>query len=134
MVFTEENKKRVDEEKKRYPLKQSALIPALHVAQEQFGYLSEEVMQYVATEMDIPLPEVQAVATFYTMFQLRPKGRHHIQVCQNLSCAMFGAESLIDYLERKHGVRAGEVTADGRFFDGARGVSGVVRNGAGHPN
>jgi NADH-quinone oxidoreductase subunit E len=115
VAFSEENKKWLAEEVGKYPIKHSAVIPALHAAQRQFGWLSEDVMRMVADELGVPVSDVQAVATFYTMFRTKPVGRHHIQVCQNLSCSMFGAESLLGHLEKTFGIRAGEVTPDGRF-------------------
>jgi NADH-quinone oxidoreductase subunit E len=72
-------------------------------------------MEYLAGELGIPVSEVRAVATFYTMFNKEPVGKYHIQVCQNLTCSLLGAESLISYLEQKLGITCGQITPDGKF-------------------
>ena len=115
LSFDEKSRKEIAEQAARLPMKSSVVIPALHIAQRQFGYLSGEVMECVAAELGVPPAEVRAVATFYTMFNKKPVGRYHIQVCQNLSCSLLGAESVISYLEKKLGIASGATTPDGRF-------------------
>jgi NADH-quinone oxidoreductase E subunit len=114
-MLSEQSKKEIADHLARYPLKQSALIPALHIAQRQFGYLSDEVMLAIAAELGLPPSEVRAVATFYTMFNKKKVGKYHIQVCQNLTCSMLGAEPIVAFLERKLGIKTGQTTADERF-------------------
>ncbi len=97
----------------RYPRKKSALIPLLHVSQEQNGYVTEDAMKHLAELLDITPAEVIGTATFYEMFKFEPVGRYVINVCQTMSCAMLGAEQLIHHAEEKLGVRAGSTTADG---------------------
>lgn len=97
-----------------YPQAQSALLPALHAAQDEVGYLSAEAMDDVARELGLPLSEVTSVATFYSMFFTEPAGRHKIRVCTNLSCYLNGCEEILDHLCRRLGVRPGETTEDGR--------------------
>jgi NADH-quinone oxidoreductase E subunit len=97
------------------PDPRSVLIPALYIAQKEFGYVSFEAMECLAAELGLPVSEVRAVATFYTMFNKNPVGRYHIQVCQNLTCSLLGAESLITYLEKKLGIAAGQTSSDGKF-------------------
>jgi len=100
---------------RRYPDKRSALLPILHLIQEEQGCLSDEAMIEVAELLGLKPVEVREVATFYTMFNFRPVGRYHIQVCHNLSCSLLGAESLIAHLEERLQIRAGETTPDNLF-------------------
>ena len=115
LQFSENARKEISTKMEQLPDKGSALIPALYIAQREFGYLSPEVMEYLAGELGIPVSEVRAVATFYTMFNKEPVGKYHIQVCQNLTCSLLGAESLISYLEQKLGITCGQITPDGKF-------------------
>ena len=99
----------------RYPERRAALMPTLWLAQREFGWLSGPVLEYVAALMELPLAWVTSVASFYTMYWKEPKGRWHVQVCRNLSCALRGAREVQSALERRLGIRDGERTADGRF-------------------
>jgi NADH-quinone oxidoreductase subunit E len=102
----------------RYPegRQKSALIPILHLAQDTFGgWLSKEVMDYVAGLLSIKPIEVYEVASFYTMFNLQPVGKHLLEVCQTGPCMLNGSESIIDYIYEKLGIRPGETTVDGLF-------------------
>lgn len=98
-----------------YPRPRSALIPALHTAQENVGYLSEGAMADVGEALGLPLTEVMSVATFYEMFHLEPPGRHHIRICINISCHLNGCDGVLDHLCRRLGIRPGETTPDGRI-------------------
>jgi NADH-quinone oxidoreductase subunit E len=113
--FSETAKKEIATKIEQLPDRSSVLIPALHIAQREFRHISPEVMEYLAAELGLPVSQVRAVATFYTMFNKEPVGRYHIQVCQNLTCSLLGAEPLISYLEKKLGISCGETTPDGRF-------------------
>lgn len=114
--FTAETKARLDELVSRYPNKKAALIPSLWVAQELYGgWLPEEAMQGVADHLELPAAEVAGVATFYTMFNKEPVGRHRIEICHNVSCMVLGAEELIHHCEQRLGIPAGETTPDGEF-------------------
>jgi len=114
--FTTETKARLDELVSRYPTKKSAVIPALWVAQEVYGgWLPEEAMQEVADHLQLPPAEVAGVATFYTMFNKEPVGKHRIEICHNVSCMVLGAEELIHYTEQRLGIPAGETTPDGEI-------------------
>jgi NADH-quinone oxidoreductase E subunit len=97
-----------------YPHPQSALVPALHAAQESCGYLPEDALADVADLLGVPLSEVASVATFYSLFSTEPLGRHVIRVCTNLSCYLNGCEQVLDRLCARLGVRPGETTPDGR--------------------
>jgi NADH-quinone oxidoreductase E subunit len=99
----------------RYPIKRAAIMPTLWLAQEEFGWLSPEVMLYVAELLELPPAFVASVASFYTMYYKRPMGRHHVQVCTNLSCALRGAEDIVTCLRGRLGIGVGETTADGAF-------------------
>lgn len=94
----------------------SALLPVLHIAQAEFGgWLSPEVMDYVASVLNIKPIEVFEVASFYTMFNLKPVGKCVLEVCQTSSCWLNGAEDIVKYIENKLGIRVGETTKDGMF-------------------
>ncbi|MEO7989744.1 MAG: NADH-quinone oxidoreductase subunit NuoE [Chryseolinea sp.] len=103
---------------KRYPegKQKSALLPILHVAQSEFdGWLSPAVMDYVASLLNIKSIEVYEVATFYSMYNLKPVGKCLIEVCQTGSCWLRGSDDIVDHLEKKLNIKVGETTADGMF-------------------
>jgi NADH-quinone oxidoreductase E subunit len=114
-LFTEENLRKVEEIKRRYPEQMAAVLPVLWLAQEQFGWISEEVMHYVAELLAVPFSHILGVVTFYTMFDKKPVGKYHIQVCANVSCMLRGSDSLVEHLEKKLRVRVGESTPDQVF-------------------
>ena len=99
----------------RYPIKRAAIMPTLWLAQEEFGWLSHDVLAYVAGLLELSPAFVASVASFYTMYYRQPMGRHHVQVCTNLSCALVGADRIVDCLRQRLGVEVGQTTADGRF-------------------
>ncbi|PIU00119.1 MAG: NAD(P)H-dependent oxidoreductase subunit E [Bdellovibrionales bacterium CG10_big_fil_rev_8_21_14_0_10_45_34] len=107
---------KVKSELERYESKYSAIIPALYIAQkENKGWVSPQVVEHLSDIMDIPASRIDEVLKFYTMFNQRPVGKHHIQVCCNVSCAMKEARELTDYICSKLQVKEGDVTADGHF-------------------
>ena len=117
-MISENIKKEIAEIITHYPSEQkrSALLPVLHIVQtENRGHLTEPLMQEVAEMLEITPLQVYEVATFYTMFNLKPVGKYHIQVCRTLPCALMGAEKLVSYLEQKLGIGLGETTPDGLF-------------------
>ena len=97
-----------------YPDKRGALLPVLHLAQDTFGYVSLEIEEYVGTLFDLSAAHVHEVVTFYTMFFQKPRGRHIVAVCHNLSCHLLGAKGIIEHLKERLGVEPGETTADGK--------------------
>ena len=113
MEFTPENKARFDALVKLYPVKRSALLPALHLLQDQEGWLSGAAIEYAAALFDITPAQVHDTASYYTMYRLRPEGKRHLEFCTNLSCALFGADELIAGACRKLGISEGGTTADG---------------------
>lgn len=117
MAFTlsAEQEKLVDQILARYPVRQAACIPVLHLCQKQVGWVSPEVIDYVASRVGLSTSQVQGVVTFYTMFHQRPPGRHTIWVCRTLSCEVRGAKTIQEHLERRLGCHAGETSADGAF-------------------
>jgi NADH-quinone oxidoreductase subunit E len=98
-----------------YPQRQSALLPALYVAQGEIGYLPDDALDEVATLLDLPVTEVGSVASFYTMFYRHPVGKNILSLCTNLSCHLLGADTMAAYLSEKLGVGNGGTTADGQF-------------------
>jgi len=114
-MFTEENLRKVEEIKKRYPTTMAAVLPVLWLSQEQFGWISEEVMHYVAELLDLPYDHILGVVTFYTMYNKKPVGKYHIQVCANVSCMLRGSDNLVDHLEKRLGIKIGEITPDKMF-------------------
>lgn len=114
--FNNETKARIDELAARYPTKRSALLPALWVAQEVYnGWLPEEAMQEVADHLGLSRAEVEGVASYYTMYNKEPVGKHSIEVCHNISCMIVGADDLVHHCEHKLGIAAGQTTPDGMF-------------------
>jgi NADH-quinone oxidoreductase subunit E len=95
----------------------SAVLAALRAAQhDNDGYLTPELMDGIAAYLDLPPVQVYEVATFYSMFETEPCGRHHVSVCTNISCMLRGADDLLRHVEQKLGIKVGESTADGRIF------------------
>jgi NADH-quinone oxidoreductase subunit E len=115
LEFSAADKQRVAEMRARYPEATSAVMPALWLAQTRWGYISREAAAAVARELGVSETDVVAVASFYTMYNLKPVGKYLLQVCCTLSCSLAGAESLVEHLKRRLGVEVGETTADGRF-------------------
>jgi NADH-quinone oxidoreductase subunit E len=106
---------RIQAEIAKYPDRRSAIINALRLAQEEHGWLSPLAIEEVARAIDLSPATCQAVASFYDMFYLEPKGTHVIEVCTNLSCQLVGAGKVVEALERELGIHLGETTPDGRI-------------------
>ena len=116
--FSENKLKEVEQIIQRFPegKQKSALIPVLHMAQEEFGgWLSAETMDYVASVLDLQPIEVYEVATFYSMYNLKPVGRYLFEVCQTGPCMLNGSDTIIKYIFEKLGIKPGETTTDGMF-------------------
>ncbi len=114
-MLSDKVKSEIQQLKARYPHPNSALLPALALAQKEHGWLSPEVLEEVAEVMGLSPAQVGSVASFYTMFNRRPVGKYLIQVCTNVTCSLLGAEHLVDHLKQKLGIGVGETTPDGRF-------------------
>ncbi len=112
-------RKEIDRWTARFPegKHRSAVIGALHAAQHaNNGYLNVELLNGVAEYMDLPTIQVYEVATFYSMFQTQPVGRHNVAICTNVSCMLRGAEELVEHVENRLGIKLGESTEDGRIY------------------
>ncbi len=112
-----ETKKACEEVIGRYPedWKEAAILPVLHLVQREWGYVSLEGLKVVADMLEMPAARAAGVMSFYPMFHKAPVGRYLIQVCSTLSCALCGAEEMVDYLKEKLKVEVGETTGDGKF-------------------
>ena len=115
MKFTAENTALAEEIIARYPVPRSALIPLLHLAQEQNGYVTEEAMEHVAELVGVTPAAVLGTASFYEMFKREPVGDYVVNVCTNISCLLRGGEELLEHLEHRLGIKAGSTTPDGKF-------------------
>ncbi len=114
-IFTEENLKKIEELRSRYPTAQALVLPVLWIVQKQHGYISEEAMKEIAELLQVPFGHILGVVTFYTMFQEKPVGKHHIEVCTNVSCLLRGSDKVLAHLEKRLGVKAGETTPDRKW-------------------
>lgn len=117
MLLSEQAYKRIDREVAKFPAdqKQSAVMAALAIAQDEKGWLAPEVMQDVADYLGMPAIAVQEVATFYAMYNLKPIGKNKITICTNLPCALSGGEKAAHHLKQRLGIDYKETTADGQF-------------------
>jgi NADH-quinone oxidoreductase subunit E len=116
-MLSQELRQKIDRELQKYPSdqKQSAVMSALAFAQDEHGWLSTDIMDAVAGYLGMPPVAVYEVATFYTMYNVKPQGRFKISICTNLPCALSGANVAADHLKQKLGVGFGDTTADGKF-------------------
>jgi NADH-quinone oxidoreductase subunit E len=118
-LLTPHVREEIDEWKARFPegRQRSAVISALHAVQhENDGYLTPELMDAVAEYLELPPIQVYEVASFYSMFQTEPVGRHNVAICTNVSCMLRGADDIVEHVEGKLGVKLGESTEDGRIY------------------
>ncbi len=113
--FSPEGRAELEEAFTRYPIRRAAVLPALWIAQREFGWISREVIESVARLCEMPPSHVYGVVSFYTMFHRSPKGRYHLQLCTNLTCQLLGAEHILDCLRSRLGIGLGETTPDGVF-------------------
>lgn len=118
-VLSNHVREEIDHWVKKFPegKQRSAIIGALQAAQhENEGYLTPEIMDAVAQYLDLPAIQVYEVATFYSMFETKPVGRHSISVCTNISCMLRGSDEIVEHLENKFQIKTGESTPDGKFY------------------
>ena len=113
--FSEETEKEIEKILGRYPTKQAALLPVLWCAHREFGQISPEVIDLVAKRLTLSPAHVYGVVTFYTMYQTKPVGKYHLQLCRTLPCALMGCDRIIDHLKERLGVEEGETTKDQWF-------------------
>jgi NADH-quinone oxidoreductase subunit E len=114
-MLKEKYKNEIDSILSRYPVKRSALIPLLYLAQQDEGFVSEAAMKEIAGLLRLTPPQVYETATFYTMLNLKRVGKFHLQVCKSLMCALVGSDTVIGWVKTKFGIGPGETTADGLF-------------------
>jgi NADH-quinone oxidoreductase E subunit len=115
LEFSAPSKQHIERLLTRYPTKQAALLPVLHLAQEEFGHLSDECVELVAKTLDLPPSHVFGVVTFYTMFHREKHGANELMVCTNVACMLRGANGILEHIESRLGIKPGETTADGAF-------------------
>jgi NADH-quinone oxidoreductase subunit E len=113
-ALSPERERKLKEILERYPTKMAATLPLLHLCQDQEGYVSSEVIEFVSKRLDLPTAHVEGVVTFYTLFNQRPVGKHQVWVCRTLPCALRGAQDLIAHCEKRLGIHVGETTSDGK--------------------
>jgi NADH-quinone oxidoreductase subunit E len=113
--FNQENEEKFNNLLKRYPHKNSLTLPSLWMIQYQEGWISQDAMQYLAKRLDMSPMDIYSIASFYTMFHLKPVGKYNIQICKTLSCMLRGSENIKHVIENKLGIKAGETTKDMRF-------------------
>jgi NADH-quinone oxidoreductase subunit E len=116
-MLSPESLAKIDRELTKYPAdrRQSAVMSALRIAQEEKGWLAKDTIEFVADYLGIPAIAALEVATFYNMYNLEPVGKHKITVCTNISCMLRDSASIVEHLEHKLGVHCGETTPDGKF-------------------
>ncbi len=114
-MLREKYKDEIDEILKRYPIRRSAMLPLLNLAQKEEGHVSETAMKEIAAILKLTPPQVYEVVTFYTMLSLKPRGTFHVQACKSLMCALVGADDLVKWLKARLGIKPGETSADQQF-------------------
>jgi NADH-quinone oxidoreductase subunit E len=118
-LLTQHTREEIDHWVARFPQgkQRSAVLSALRFAQEQNnGFLTPDLMDAVAQYLSLPPIQVYEIASFYSMFETHPCGRHHVSVCTNISCMLNGSDKIVNYIEKKLGIKTGQSTADGRIF------------------
>jgi len=114
-MYSETNEKRLDEIISHYPVKRSAILPALFIAQEEHGYVTDDDIRYLARRLEMRVNEVEEVVTFYSMYSRKPIGKYKLQVCRTVSCYLNGAEQITERISRKIKCGVGETSADKKF-------------------
>jgi len=114
-MISEQAKQRMRDLAARYPVARSAVMPALYIAQQEEGYITQDGLRAVAETIGLTVDDVESVATFYTMYYQQPPGKKVIKVCTSISCYLRSCDALVDHLEKRLGIKRGETTADGNF-------------------
>jgi len=113
--FNPDELAQIDNFKSKYPSQQSAIMDVLWLAQKKWGWISPEIIEYIARLLDLPASSVEGVVSFYTMYFKQPMGKYHIQVCTNISCMLLGGENIYEYIKDKLGIDNHQTTNDGKF-------------------
>jgi len=116
MTFSEKTLSEFHRNLKKYETKEIAILPTLHLAMKEFGYISPEAIRYVATLLDVPPSRVEEVTRFYTMLKTKPVGKYHIQVCINVTCSMFKSRELVKQIEEHLGLTGGKEMTDDKKY------------------
>ena len=114
-MLNQENLQKVEILFKKYPAKKAALLPILWIAQEQEGWISQEMMKYIGDLVGVPYAHVLGVVTFYTMYNDKKLGKYHIEVCTNVSCLLRGSDKILSAVEKACGTKLGSTSPDGKF-------------------
>jgi len=114
-ILTTKTKNRLEELKSVFPQRQSVVLPVLHAIYDQLGYLDKQAIAEAAEIVEVPKVYIEEAASFYTMFPLKPVGKYLIQVCQNISCTLMGAEELVAYIKEKLNIEVGGTSEDKMF-------------------
>ncbi len=114
-MISEQAKQRMRDLAARYPVARSAVMPALYIAQQEAGYITQEALQAVAETIGLTVDDVESVATFYTMYYQQPPGKKVIKICTSISCYLRGCDMLVSHLEQRLGLKRGETSADGNY-------------------
>jgi NADH-quinone oxidoreductase E subunit len=114
-MISEQAKQRMRDLATRYPVARSAVMPALYIAQQEEGYITQDALQAVAEAIGLTVDDVESVATFYTMYYQRPPGKKVIKVCTSISCYLRGCDAVVSHLEKRLGIKRGETSADGNY-------------------
>jgi len=115
LELSKESKKKIEQALGPYPEKRAALLPILHIVQEEIGYIPEDAEADIAAIVEIPVVKVREVLSFYTLYLRKPVGKYHLQLCRTISCTLRGHRDILKYVEEKLGIKDGETTADGKF-------------------
>ncbi len=114
-MISEQARQRMRDLAARYPVARSAVMPSLHIAQQEEGYISQAGLQAVANVLNMTVDDVESVATFYTMYYQKPQGQKVIKICNSISCYLRNCDPLIAHFEQRLGIKVGETTADGNY-------------------
>ena len=114
-MISEQAKQRMRDLAVRYPVARSAVMPALYIAQQEEGYITQDALQAVAEAIELTVDDVESVATFYTMYYQHPPGKKVIKVCTSISCYLRGCDAVVNHLEKRLGIKRGETSADGNY-------------------
>lgn len=113
--FSPEVEAEIDAHLAKYPVARSAILPLMFIVQRERGYLDPPGVSYLANRLNLRITDIWEVATFYSMIQIQPVGKYHIQICKTLSCKIMGEGRITEHVSRKLGIKPGETSADGRF-------------------
>lgn len=115
MIIDQHISQRIDELRPQFPTEQALLLPLLHEIQAKEGWISKEAMKEAASFLHLPVARVEEVVSFYTMYNRKPVGKQHVQICTNIACYLRGADHLLQCLEKRLGIHEGQTTPDGKY-------------------